>query len=141
MLSLYGRGTPQNLIKATQDYRIDLLPVQEERWLGRSIIEKGCRIHYSCDEEQNIFGAVFIVRKLIRSRVINFKLYLVSSKISFGLRLRYDFTLILIAEVIGLFSFALSSFVDSCEIYFEHCVAYSVVFYETSTCLFLLRKI
>jgi len=72
VLCLYGRGTPQNLIKLTQDYRIDLLSVQQERWLGRSIIQKGCRIHYSCDEEQNIFGTVFIVRKLIRSRVINF---------------------------------------------------------------------
>jgi hypothetical protein len=71
VLSLYGRGTSQNVIKLTQ-YRIDLLPVQEERWLGRSIIQNGCRIDYSCDEEQNIFGTVFIVNKLIRSRVINF---------------------------------------------------------------------
>jgi len=58
VLSLYGRGTSQNVIKLTQ-YRIDLLPVQEERWLGRSSIQNGCR-------------TVFIVNKLIRSRVINF---------------------------------------------------------------------
>jgi hypothetical protein len=72
-LSLYGRGTTKNLIKVTQDYKIDLLAVQEERWLGRSIIENGCRIYYSCDDEKNIFGAGFIVCKHIRSRVINFK--------------------------------------------------------------------
>jgi len=45
------------------------------------------------------------------------------------LRLRYDFTLILITEMMDL---------DSLEIYFEHCVACSVVFYDTSTFLFLL---
>jgi hypothetical protein len=53
-----------------QEYKIDLLAVQEVRWLGRSIIEKDCRIYYSCDDEKNIFGAGFIASKHIRSRVI-----------------------------------------------------------------------
>jgi hypothetical protein len=61
----------ENLIKVTQDYRIDLLAAQEVRWLGRSI-EMDCRIYYSCDDE-NIFGAGIIVSKYIRSRVNNFK--------------------------------------------------------------------
>jgi hypothetical protein len=51
------------------DHRVDLLAVQEVGWLGRSVIEKGCAMYYSCDDE-HIFGAGFIVSKHIRSRVI-----------------------------------------------------------------------
>jgi hypothetical protein len=35
-----------------QEYKIDLLAVQEVRWLGRRIIEKDCRIYYSCDDKK-----------------------------------------------------------------------------------------
>jgi predicted RNase H-like nuclease (RuvC/YqgF family) len=35
MQSLYRTGTLQNLIEVTQDYKIDLLAVQEVRWLGK----------------------------------------------------------------------------------------------------------
>jgi len=56
-----------------QEYKIDLLAVQDVRWMGRSIIEKECRIYYSRDDKENIFGAGFIVSKHIRSRVIIFK--------------------------------------------------------------------
>jgi hypothetical protein len=56
-----------------QEYKIDLLAVQEVRLMGMSIIEKYCRIYYSCDDKENIFGAGFIVNKYIRSRVIIFK--------------------------------------------------------------------
>jgi hypothetical protein len=51
VLSLYRSSTLQNLFKITQEYKIDLLAVQEVRWLGRSIIEKDCRIYYSSDDE------------------------------------------------------------------------------------------
>ena len=73
VLSLYTAGTLQNLFKVTKDYKIDLLAVQEVRGLGWSVIENDCRICYCCDEEENSFGAGFIVRKRIRSRVINSK--------------------------------------------------------------------
>jgi hypothetical protein len=33
--SLCRSGTLQNLIEVTQDYKIDLLAVQEVRWLGK----------------------------------------------------------------------------------------------------------
>jgi len=52
MLSLDRSSTLQNMIQVTQDM-IDLLAVQEVRWLGRSIIKKDCTIYYSCDD--NIF--------------------------------------------------------------------------------------
>jgi len=38
VLSLYRSGTLQNLFKIMQEYEIDLVVVQEVRWLGRSII-------------------------------------------------------------------------------------------------------
>jgi len=72
---VYRNGALQNLIEVMQEYKIDLLAVQEVRWLGRSIIEKDCRIYYSCDDEKNIFGAGFIASKHIRSRVIISKLF------------------------------------------------------------------
>jgi hypothetical protein len=37
------------------------------------MLENDCRIYYSCDVEESIFGAGFIVSKHIRSRVIIFK--------------------------------------------------------------------
>jgi len=40
MLSLYRSGSLQNLIEVTHDYKIDLLSVQEVRWLGRIVIER-----------------------------------------------------------------------------------------------------
>jgi len=63
----------QNLIEVMQECKIDLLAVQEVRWLGRSIIERDCIIYCSCDDEKNIFGAGFIVSKHIGSRVIIYK--------------------------------------------------------------------
>ena len=50
LLSLYRIGTL--LIKVMQEYKIGLLAVQEVRWQGRRIIEKDCRIYYSCDDEK-----------------------------------------------------------------------------------------
>ena len=44
VLSLYRSGIPQNLIEIRQEYKIDLLAVQEVRWLGMSIIGKDYRI-------------------------------------------------------------------------------------------------
>jgi len=73
VLSLYRSGTLQYLIGVRQYSKIDLLAVQEVRWLGRSVIEKDCTLYYSCDDEKNMFGAGFIFSKHIRSKVINFK--------------------------------------------------------------------
>jgi hypothetical protein len=38
------------MIEVTHECKIDLLAVQEVRWLGRSIIEKDCKIYGSCDD-------------------------------------------------------------------------------------------
>jgi hypothetical protein len=67
-------GALQNLIQVTQDYKINLLAVQEVRWLGRNIIKKkDCLIYYSYDDKHTIFVTAVFVSKRIRSRVIDFK--------------------------------------------------------------------
>jgi hypothetical protein len=67
VLSLYRSGALQKLIQVTQENKTDLLPIQEVRWLGRSIIEEtDCTVYYSCDDKQNIFGTGFIISKSIR---------------------------------------------------------------------------
>jgi hypothetical protein len=53
LLSLYKTGTLKNPIKVKQEYKIDLLAVQELMWLGRSVIEKDCRMYCSCDDEKD----------------------------------------------------------------------------------------
>ena len=40
VLPIYRRGALQNLIQVTQDYKVNLLAVQEVRQLGISILEK-----------------------------------------------------------------------------------------------------
>ena len=73
VLSLYRSGALQKLMQVTQEYKTDLLPIQEVRWLGRSIIEeKDCTVYYSCYDKQNIFGTGFIISKSIRL-IIDFK--------------------------------------------------------------------
>jgi hypothetical protein len=57
VLSLYRSGALQNLTQVTQEYKTDLLAIQEVRWLGRSIIKKkDCTVYYSCDDKQHIYG-------------------------------------------------------------------------------------
>jgi hypothetical protein len=74
VLSVPRSGALRNLIQVTQDFKIDLLAVQEVRWLGRSIIKKkDCVIYYSYDDKHPIFGTAVFVSKRIRSRVLDFK--------------------------------------------------------------------
>jgi hypothetical protein len=66
----------QNLIQVTQEYKTDLLKVQEVRWLGRSTTEKkDCRIYDSCDDNIFLEQALLLVNvgdqeKLILSLLI-----------------------------------------------------------------------
>jgi hypothetical protein len=66
----------QNLIQVTQEYKTDLLKVQEVRWLGRSTTEKkDCRIYNSCDDNIFVEQALLLVNagdqeKLILSLLI-----------------------------------------------------------------------
>jgi hypothetical protein len=72
VLSVYTSSILQNLIQLTQDYRNDLLAVQEVRWLGKSIIDKMyCTIYYSCDDKQHFFEwALLLVNILDQNYLI-----------------------------------------------------------------------
>jgi len=63
VLSLYRSGALQNLIQVTQEYKTDLLAIQEVSWLGRSIIEKKeCTEYYSCDDNIFMEQALLLVK-------------------------------------------------------------------------------
>ena len=67
MLPLYRSSGLQILIQVTQDYKFDLLAVQEVTELGTSILEKkDCTIYSSYNNEQHIYETGFIVSTHIR---------------------------------------------------------------------------
>jgi exonuclease III len=54
----------KQLIDITQRYKIDILAVQEMRWVGQSILEKKERtIYYSCHKSLHQFGTGFIINR------------------------------------------------------------------------------
>jgi hypothetical protein len=57
VLSLYTRsGVLRNLVEVTQEYGIDLLVLQEVRWLGKTILEKKiCMVYTSSHDKRNCF--------------------------------------------------------------------------------------
>jgi hypothetical protein len=59
-------------VREAQRYKIDVLAVQEMRWVGQSILEKKeCTICYSCHKSLPQFGTGFIINKNIRHLVID----------------------------------------------------------------------
>ncbi|GFU53630.1 craniofacial development protein 2 [Trichonephila clavipes] len=72
--TLYKGGALQNLINVFVDYHIDVLAIQEIRWLGTGILDKkDCTLYYSCQEKAHHFGVGFIVNKRLRNTVIDFQ--------------------------------------------------------------------
>ncbi|GFX97764.1 craniofacial development protein 2 [Trichonephila clavipes] len=59
----------QNLIDVCVDYHIDVLSLQEIRWLD----PKDCTLYYSCQEKAHPFGVGFIVNKRLRNTVVDFQ--------------------------------------------------------------------
>jgi exonuclease III len=54
-------------------YEIDILAIQEMRWIGQNILErKDCTVYYSCHDKTH-FGTGFIVSKKIRDIVMDFQ--------------------------------------------------------------------
>lgn len=71
--TLYRGGALKNLIEIFTSYNMDLMAVQEIRWLGHSVLEKkNYSFYYSCHDSQHQFGTGFVVSKKIRERVIDF---------------------------------------------------------------------
>jgi exonuclease III len=74
VLSLYRCDALRNLIEVIQEYDIDLLAIQEVRWLGKNILEKkNCTVYYTFSDKQHYLGTGFIVNNHIRILVIDFK--------------------------------------------------------------------
>jgi hypothetical protein len=75
VLSLYRSGALKNLIGIVQEYNIDILAIQEIRWMGQSMLEKKeGNIYYSCRNKLHQFGTGFIVSKKSKHLVIDFQL-------------------------------------------------------------------
>jgi hypothetical protein len=74
VLSLHRCGELRNLIEVIQEYGIDLLAIQEVRWLWKRILEKkNCTVYYSCNDKQHCYETGFIVNNHLSTWVINFK--------------------------------------------------------------------
>ena len=71
--TLYRGGALRNLIDVFVDYGIDLLAIQEIKWLGTGILDKrniDCTI--AVRKKTHHFGVGFIVSKRLRNAVIDF---------------------------------------------------------------------
>jgi exonuclease III len=71
---LYRCGALRNLISIIQEYKIDILAIQEVRWLGQNILEKKeGTIYYSYHNQTHQFGTGFMVNKNMKHLVIDFQ--------------------------------------------------------------------
>ena len=72
--SLYTARALKMLINWLSVYIMDIVALHEIWWTGSGILEKrDCTLFYSCDNEDRILGAGFIVSKRIKYLIINFK--------------------------------------------------------------------
>jgi exonuclease III len=71
---LYRCCALRNLISIIQEYKIDILAIQEVRWIGQNISEKKeGTIYYSCHNQTHQFGTGFMVNKNMKHLVIDFQ--------------------------------------------------------------------
>jgi exonuclease III len=55
-------------------YRIDILALQEMRWVGQGTLEKRSHtVYYSCKSREHIDGVGFVVSKRVKDLVIDFE--------------------------------------------------------------------
>ncbi|XP_073979057.1 uncharacterized protein [Rhodnius prolixus] len=67
-------GVLHKLLEQIDKYRIDIIAIQEIRWLGKGSLEKeNHTIYYSCDERLHAFGTGFVIGRKLRQQVIDFK--------------------------------------------------------------------
>jgi exonuclease III len=75
VLSLFRPGSLRILTDVLSDYRADITPIQELRWVGSGVTQKhDCDLYYNCHDSKHIlFGTGFIVNKRISHMVIGFE--------------------------------------------------------------------
>jgi exonuclease III len=71
---IFRSGALKNLIKIIENYKTDILAVQETRWTGQHILEKKeCTMYYSCHNKTHHFGTGFIINKDMKHLVMDFQ--------------------------------------------------------------------
>jgi exonuclease III len=74
MLTLYKGGTLKQLEKVLQDYKVDIIALQEIRWTGQGVLEeRNCSVYYCCQKSKHEFGCGCMVNSKIKHSVIDFK--------------------------------------------------------------------
>jgi exonuclease III len=74
VLTIYKEGALKQLEKLLQDYKLDIIALQEFRWIGQSVLEKrNCRVYYCCQKSKHEFGCGFVVNSKIEHSVTDFK--------------------------------------------------------------------
>jgi exonuclease III len=72
--TLYRIGALRSLLETVDSYRIDILALQEMRWVGQGTLEKRSHIvFYSCNNREHSDGVGFVVSKRLKCLVIDFE--------------------------------------------------------------------
>jgi exonuclease III len=62
VLTLYKGGALKQLEKVLQNYKMDIIALQEILWIGQCVLEKrNCSVCYCCQKSKHEFGCGFIV--------------------------------------------------------------------------------
>jgi exonuclease III len=74
VLSLYRTGASNILKQEMEKVQMDLVALQEKRWLGNGTLEKkNCVIFYSCNSVKHVFGVGFYVNSRFPSNILHFE--------------------------------------------------------------------
>jgi hypothetical protein len=54
VLTLYKRGALKQIEKVLQDYKVDIIGLQEIHWIGQGVLEKrNCNVYYCCQKSKH----------------------------------------------------------------------------------------
>jgi len=74
VLSLYRPGASTALKQELEKVRMDLVALQEVRWLGTGTLEKkNCAIFYSCNPVRHVLGVGFYVNSRLLPNILRFE--------------------------------------------------------------------
>jgi endonuclease/exonuclease/phosphatase family metal-dependent hydrolase len=74
VLSLYRPGASNILKQEVEKVRLDLVALQEIRWLGNGTLEKkNCVMFYSCNPVRHVFGVGFYANSRLLSNILHFE--------------------------------------------------------------------
>jgi hypothetical protein len=73
VLTLYKSGALRNIINVAEEYGIQVLAVQEVRWIGSGVLDnREYTFYYSGHSKTHQFGTGFVVSRKIRHLVIDY---------------------------------------------------------------------